>query len=237
MAVQRPKRLCDAGPSVPSKRSHLLPDHSPPATPTNLRPTTVVSEPWMVCTRRAPQAACRPAPPILVLPGRQRFTQHVVSSTRRSLVQDEGNPHPPIGADPLDIDPFIDDGPLFSDSLYMPDGPIDLPRHHLSGLQKKQNQWRRWSEEVIPSLISPYLRYIRQSGSLQSIPDLRCPTGEDSHCSQFCCPRTLAITCVLFDRACCLLKPQWSSLTFSVNRSTSHQHFLLQVFPGTTPTH
>ncbi|KAG2356502.1 hypothetical protein BDR07DRAFT_1300303 [Suillus spraguei] len=84
----------------------------------------------------------------------------------------------------------------------MPDGPIDLPHHHLSGLQKKQNQWRRWSEEVIPSLISPYLCYIQQSGSLQSIHDLRCPTEEDSHCSQFCCPQTLAITCVLFDHAC-----------------------------------
>ncbi|KAG1723252.1 uncharacterized protein EDB91DRAFT_1008581, partial [Suillus paluster] len=64
---------------------------------------------------------------------------------------------------------------------------------------KKRRQWWRWSEEVIPSLISPYLGYIRQSASLQSIPDLGCSTGGDSHCSGLCCPRSLAVTCVLFD--------------------------------------
>ncbi|OJA14726.1 hypothetical protein AZE42_10842, partial [Rhizopogon vesiculosus] len=80
----------------------------------------------MVHTRQAPQAAHRPAP-LLVLPGQQHFTQNVASLSRHSLVQDEGNLHPLIGADPLDIDPFIDNQPLFSDLLYMPDGPIDLP--------------------------------------------------------------------------------------------------------------
>jgi len=208
MAVRRPKRPRDAGSSIPSKRFHLLPDHPPPVTPTNSQPTTIICEPWMVRTRRAPQAAHKPAPPVLVLPGRQRFTQNVVSSSRHSIVQDENNPHPPIGADLLDIDPFIGDEPLFSDSLYMPDGPIDLPRQRLSSLQKKQNQWRRWSEEVIPSLISPYLSYIRQSASLQSIPDLGCSTGGDSRCSGFCRPQSLAVTCVLFDRAFCLLCPK-----------------------------
>ncbi|OAX32500.1 hypothetical protein K503DRAFT_668010, partial [Rhizopogon vinicolor AM-OR11-026] len=66
---------------------------------------------------------------------------------------------------------------------------------------KKQKQWRRWSEEVIPSLISPYLGYIWQSASLQSIPDLGCSTGGDSRCSGFCRPQSLAVTCVLFDHA------------------------------------
>ncbi|OAX32498.1 hypothetical protein K503DRAFT_805178 [Rhizopogon vinicolor AM-OR11-026] len=166
--------------------SHPLPDHPPPVTPTNSQLTAIICEPWMVCTRRAPQAAHRPAPPLLVLPGQQHFTQNVASSSRHSLVQDESNLHPPISADPLDIDPFINNQPLFSDSLYMPDGPINLPRQRLSSLQKKQKQWQRWSEEVIPSLISPYLGYIRQSASLQSIPDLSCSTGGDSHCSGFC---------------------------------------------------
>ncbi|OJA11305.1 hypothetical protein AZE42_09657 [Rhizopogon vesiculosus] len=213
MAVRRPKRPRDAGSSIPSKWFHPLPDHPPPVTPTNSQPTTIICEPWMVRTHRAPQAAHKPAPPVLVLPGQQRFTQNVVSSSRHSIVQDENNPHPPIGADLLDIDPFIGDEPLFSDSLYMPDGPIDLPRQRLSSLQKKQNQWQRWSEEVIPSLISPYLSYIRQSASLQSIPDLGCSTGGDSHCSGFCRPQSLAVTCVLFDRlqvvniSCCECSP------------------------------
>ncbi|KAG1882127.1 hypothetical protein F4604DRAFT_1577604, partial [Suillus subluteus] len=60
---------------------------------------------------------------------------------------------------------------------------------------KKQNQWQRWSEEVIPSLISPYICYIWRSSSLQSIPDLHCTTRDYPHCSGFCCLQTLAITC------------------------------------------
>ncbi|OAX32499.1 hypothetical protein K503DRAFT_701947, partial [Rhizopogon vinicolor AM-OR11-026] len=65
----------------------------------------------------------------------------------------------------------------------------------------KQKQWQRWSEEVIPSIISPYLGYIQQSASLQSILDLGCSTGGDSRCSGFCCLQSLVVTCVLFNRA------------------------------------
>ncbi|KAG1816763.1 uncharacterized protein BJ212DRAFT_1213634, partial [Suillus subaureus] len=66
---------------------------------------------------------------------------------------------------------------------------------------KKQNQWRRWSQEVIPSLIKPYLAYCWQSESLQSNPDLGLLTRDNLHCSAFCRLRSLAVTCVLFDRA------------------------------------
>ncbi|OJA15779.1 hypothetical protein AZE42_11204 [Rhizopogon vesiculosus] len=64
----------------------------------------------------------------------------------------------------------------------MPDGPVDLPRLRLSGFQKKQNQWWRWSKEVIPSLITPYLTYIWQSVSLQCAPDLHSSLGDNSLC-------------------------------------------------------
>ncbi|KAG1776142.1 hypothetical protein EV702DRAFT_1046312 [Suillus placidus] len=112
---------------------------------------------------------------------------------------DQSHPHSSSGADPPDIDPFVTDEPLFSDFLYEPDGPINLPRPHLSGLQKKQNQWRRWSQEVVPSLIKPYLAYCRRSESLQSNPDLGLLTGDNLRCSAFCRLRSLAVTCVLFD--------------------------------------
>jgi hypothetical protein len=144
--------------------------------------------------------------PLLVLPGRQRFTQHIRPSLGlRRVEDDESNSQSPIAVvdDLRDNDPFVDE-PLFSDSLYMPDGPVDLPRPRLSGLQKKQNQWRRWSEEVIPSLITPYLAYIRRSVSLQCAPDLHSSLGDNSHCDGFCRPRSLAVTCVLFDRAFCV---------------------------------
>lgn len=190
MAVRRPKRPRLAGSS--SNPSDTL----PPVTPTGSRSTGILCEPWMIPTRQAPRALQFPAPaPLLVLPGRQRLTQNIRSSPRRSLVQPgESNPHSP------GMDPFVDDGPRFSDSLYMPNGPIDIPCPRLSGLQKKQNQWRRWSQDVIPSLITPYLAYVRRSGSLQSTPDLGSANGNDLHHSGSCHSRSLPVTCVLFDR-------------------------------------
>jgi hypothetical protein len=206
------KRPRHGGPSSSSTLSAPPSDNPPPLTPTDSRLTTIICEPWMVRMRQAPRALHVSAPaPLLVLPGQQRFTQHTQASSRRSVAQDgESNSYSAIGADssdivPSDIDPFIDNEPLFSDSLYMPNRPIDPPRPRLSGLQKKQNQWRRWSQEVLPSLVTPYLAYIRQSDSLRSAPDLHCSTRDESHCISICRPRPLAVTCVLFDHEFCLL--------------------------------
>lgn len=210
MAVRRPKRPRPA--VLPSKRSDSPSDDPPPLhsttplTPAGSRPTTIICEPWMA-RHRGSRALYLPAtPPLLNLPGRQRFTQNIRSSSRRLRVEDgENSSHPPITADSPDNDPLVDDEPLFSDSLYMPDGPVDIQRPRLSGFQKKQNQWRRWSEEVIPSLITPYLAYMRRSVSLQCAPDLRSLSGDDSHCTGSCRPRSLAVNCVLFDREFCVL--------------------------------
>ncbi|KAG2060363.1 hypothetical protein BDR06DRAFT_979650 [Suillus hirtellus] len=60
------------------------------------------------------------------------------------------------------------------------------PAHVISELehllQKKQNQWQRWSDKIIPSLITPYLVYIWQLVSLQCTPDLHSSLGDNSHC-------------------------------------------------------
>jgi hypothetical protein len=208
MAVRRPKRprRDSSKPSNPPS-DNPEPSHSiSSATPADLRPTTIVCEPW-IARRPGSQAIHSSAPvPLLVLPGQQRFTQNIRPSLGLRRVEDnESNSRSPIAVinDPRDSDPFVDE-PLFSDSLYMPDGPVDLSRPRLSGLQKKQNQWRRWSEEVIPSLITSYLAYIRRSVSLQCAPDLHPSSGDNSHCNSFCRPRSLAVTCVLFDRAFCV---------------------------------
>ncbi|KAG6805763.1 hypothetical protein H0H92_014258, partial [Tricholoma furcatifolium] len=42
----------------------------------------------------------------------------------------------------------------------------DTTRHR----QKRANQWKRWQEEVIPSLIDPYMTYLYQSDSLRELP-------------------------------------------------------------------
>ncbi|KAG6809758.1 hypothetical protein H0H92_014854 [Tricholoma furcatifolium] len=54
--------------------------------------------------------------------------------------------------------PFIDHG----DGGDGGDGG-DLTRHR----QKRENQWKRWQEEVIPSLIHPYMTYLSESQSLR----------------------------------------------------------------------
>ncbi|KAH7902955.1 hypothetical protein BJ138DRAFT_1021330 [Hygrophoropsis aurantiaca] len=77
----------------------------------------------------------------------------------------------------------------------MPYGSGELPRPRLNGLQKKQNQWRRWAQDVLPSLIVPYLAYLRQSKSLRRRPD----PPASQQCSKGCSQKNLEIICVLFD--------------------------------------
>ncbi|KAG2741777.1 hypothetical protein P692DRAFT_20879912 [Suillus brevipes Sb2] len=76
-------------------------------------------------------------PPLLVLPRRQRLTQQnfccPLSASRTSVTQED-----------------ITDEVLFSDSLHFSNDPIG---RRLTSSQKRANQWRRWSEDVIPSLL------------------------------------------------------------------------------------
>ncbi|OJA14357.1 hypothetical protein AZE42_12413 [Rhizopogon vesiculosus] len=134
MAVRCPKRPRRGGSSKLSNppSDNLQPSHSTSsATPAALQPTTIVCEPWMA--RRPGSQAIHSSSPIslLVLPGRQHFMQNIRPSLGLWHVEDnESNSQSPIPIvvvnDPLDSDPFVDE-PFFSDSLYMPDGPVDLP--------------------------------------------------------------------------------------------------------------
>ncbi|EIW73908.1 hypothetical protein CONPUDRAFT_160580 [Coniophora puteana RWD-64-598 SS2] len=56
--------------------------------------------------------------------------------------------------------------PVFDDCEPAPTSP--RARVYLSTSDKRQNAWRRWSHDVIPSLIWPYLEYMSRSQSLQS---------------------------------------------------------------------
>ncbi|KAG2028560.1 hypothetical protein BDR03DRAFT_838001, partial [Suillus americanus] len=61
---------------------------------------------------------------------------------------------------------------------------------------KKFNQWQRWSNEVIPSLIGPYLTYQYKSSSLRHQPALQ---NDPVECTASCHRRTLEMTCVFFN--------------------------------------
>ncbi|KAG2079725.1 uncharacterized protein F5147DRAFT_552625, partial [Suillus discolor] len=82
-----------------------------------------------------------------------------------------------------------------------------------NGRQKKLNQWRCWTNEVIPSLITPYFAYLRKSTSLC---DRIGPDAEEVaafQCRSSCRRRTLNITCILFNHIeilridCCACAP------------------------------
>ncbi|KIK79609.1 hypothetical protein PAXRUDRAFT_160890 [Paxillus rubicundulus Ve08.2h10] len=88
-------------------------------------------------------------------------------------------------------------GNSFINSLYWLNGPLNLPSK-LSGLQKMQNQWHRWSQDFIPVLMQPYLSYLQQLNSLWSstqVPTMSTMTDATCMCDQQC----LSVTCIFFD--------------------------------------
>ncbi|KAG2087443.1 uncharacterized protein F5147DRAFT_748525 [Suillus discolor] len=79
----------------------------------------------------------------------------------------------------------MDDGPVFpfSDSIHFSN---DAGPHRLTSSQKRANQWRRWSEDVIPRMIVPYLSHIQETVSLHhaNMPAIRHRT--DGECRTGC---------------------------------------------------
>ncbi|KAG2159206.1 uncharacterized protein EDB93DRAFT_1075403 [Suillus bovinus] len=65
--------------------------------------------------------------------------------------------------------------------------------------QKKINQWRHWTNKVIPSLIAPYLAYLHKSTSLCDRIELQPDEVAAFQCRSSCRRRALKITCILFN--------------------------------------
>ncbi|OAX31616.1 hypothetical protein K503DRAFT_794925 [Rhizopogon vinicolor AM-OR11-026] len=64
---------------------------------------------------------------------------------------------------------------------------------------KRANQWRRWSEDIIPRMMVPYLSYIQETSSLRhaNVPGER--HQYKGVCEAGCKTRSLKVACVLFD--------------------------------------
>ncbi|KAG1898846.1 uncharacterized protein F5891DRAFT_954811 [Suillus fuscotomentosus] len=84
----------------------------------------------------------------------------------------------------------------FSDSLHFSDHPV--PRR-LTSSQKRANQWRRWSDDIIPRMIVPYLSYIEETLSLRhaNVPGER--HSNDGECGTGCRTRSIKVACILFN--------------------------------------
>ncbi|KAI6102139.1 hypothetical protein F5141DRAFT_1008512 [Pisolithus sp. B1] len=70
--------------------------------------------------------------------------------------------------------------------------------NHCPILQKWQNQWHWWFQDVLPALIEPYLQYLQVTQNLHVAVDIQIPL---SQCST-CITHALNVTCVLFDHMC-----------------------------------
>ncbi|KAG1860952.1 hypothetical protein F4604DRAFT_1882527 [Suillus subluteus] len=75
----------------------------------------------------------------------------------------------------------------------------DASPRHLTSSQKRANQWRRWSEDIIPAMIVPYLSYIQETVSLRhaNTPAIRHRT--DGECGTGCRTHNIKVACVFFD--------------------------------------
>ena len=62
--------------------------------------------------------------------------------------------------------------------------------------EKKQAQWLRWTREVIPAMVQPYLSLLRGSGNLSNLANVRSDVG----CSGCEVGRWLTVSCIYFER-------------------------------------
>ncbi|EIW84546.1 hypothetical protein CONPUDRAFT_51057, partial [Coniophora puteana RWD-64-598 SS2] len=70
-----------------------------------------------------------------------------------------------------------------------------------SSRQKRANQWRTWSDQVLPHLVVPYLTFVKDSKQFRRSADLSKLTAS-RRCSQDCDGRRrrVTLTCVFFDK-------------------------------------
>lgn len=120
------------------------------------------------------------------------YTQQASTSCGRlprsagiNLASTRGSPF--SAADSADPVPLMDD-------IFVVDNTHsdELRRQHQR--LKKQKQWLRWTNEVIPSLVQPHLHLLRISESLRSIPQYE---NALSRCNSDV--RHLKIVCVYLD--------------------------------------
>ncbi|KAG1900861.1 uncharacterized protein F5891DRAFT_1128391 [Suillus fuscotomentosus] len=65
--------------------------------------------------------------------------------------------------------------------------------------EKRANQWRRWSQDVIPSLLVPYLSYMQQTSVLRYTNALGEAQQDLAVCQAGCRTRRITVACVHFD--------------------------------------
>ncbi|KDR79080.1 hypothetical protein GALMADRAFT_136978 [Galerina marginata CBS 339.88] len=65
-----------------------------------------------------------------------------------------------------------------------------------SRAEKKQRQWRRWSEDIIPALLKPYLSLLHESLGLRNMEEFRKPKG----CLGCADGHLIEVSCIFFEK-------------------------------------
>ena len=148
--------------------------YDPPvsSTPLSSNPATLVNRNTIEPTHHAPGTASLylPVECLLTLPGHRAFTQYLrVPSEQQAQIDltpahgPSANPCPHPEDIPYYPSEAFSEGDLLTDGLQISEDPFSSPSRNS---HKKIRQWKQWSDEVIPSLIQPYLRYQRLSRKL-----------------------------------------------------------------------
>lgn len=88
-----------------------------------------------------------------------------------------------------------------------------LEAARLQRVAKHERQWRRWSEDIIPALLKPYMTFLRETDSLREQ-----NRASGSQCCTGCAVgRILEVSCIYFNSA--FLLPQCYNHKFIISSS------------------
>ena len=93
--------------------------------------------------------------------------------------------------DPFSLEDNFSDHSIFSIYSHNP----DIPHANYRNAVKRQRQWTRWKNEIIPSLLKPYLAMLNETCNLRD------PPSTPSLCNCTCVTSwKLKVICMYFDR-------------------------------------
>ncbi len=75
---------------------------------------------------------------------------------------------------------------------------------------KLERRWQKWSEEVIPMLLKPYICLLRKTDSLRNLADIQ--STAVLGCTGCSLGRTLEVSCVFFQSKCYILVEFWRKI-------------------------
>ena len=150
-------------------------------------------------TRRAPGTASLylPVKCLVTLPGHHAFTQYLCVPSKQAQTGStpapgpSTDPYPHSGGTSYHSAELFYEGDLLTDELQISQDQFSLPSRNSC---KKIRQWQQWSDEVIPSLIQPFLRYKRLSRKLHDPVSPQIPV-----CKNNCVCCHLKVMCINFD--------------------------------------